>query len=89
MSATGSYWKNVAVAVRTVYRGLQLTGAHIFRARKSKKTLDISARGYFEGQTGITTIQFPHERIPVPDTGRYQLHNEIDDCIVCDKCVKV
>ena len=26
---------------------------------------------------------------PVPDNGRYRLHNEIDDCIVCDKCAKV
>ena len=25
----------------------------------------------------------------MPETGRYQLHNEIEDCIVCDKCVKV
>lgn len=27
--------------------------------------------------------------MPVPDTGRYRLHNEIDDCIVCDKCAKI
>jgi formate hydrogenlyase subunit 6/NADH:ubiquinone oxidoreductase subunit I len=24
-----------------------------------------------------------------PVTGRYRLHNEIDDCIVCDKCAKI
>lgn len=35
------------------------------------------------------TLQFPHETIPVPDHGRYQLHNEIEDCIVCDKCAKI
>jgi len=27
--------------------------------------------------------------ISVPDNGRYRLHNEIDDCIVCDKCAKI
>jgi NADH-quinone oxidoreductase subunit I len=27
--------------------------------------------------------------IAVPDNGRYRLHNEIDDCIVCDKCAKI
>ena len=27
--------------------------------------------------------------MPVPDNGRYKLHNEIDDCIVCDLCAKV
>jgi formate hydrogenlyase subunit 6/NADH:ubiquinone oxidoreductase subunit I len=26
---------------------------------------------------------------PIPDVGRYRLHNEIDDCIVCDKCAKI
>jgi NADH-quinone oxidoreductase subunit I len=25
----------------------------------------------------------------VPDVGRYRLHNEIDDCIVCDLCAKI
>lgn len=25
----------------------------------------------------------------MPDHGRYKLHNEMDDCIVCDKCAKV
>src|SRR5690606_28633496 len=38
---------------------------------------------------GIMTMQYPHENMPVPDNGRYKLHNEIDDCIVCDKCAKI
>ncbi|CAN0476704.1 unnamed protein product, partial [Phaeothamnion confervicola] len=38
---------------------------------------------------GIATIQYPHVSLPVPDIGRYKLHNEIDDCIVCDKCAKI
>jgi len=43
----------------------------------------------FPTHHGIATIQYPHESIPVPDNGRYRLHNEIDDCIVCDKCAKI
>ena len=35
------------------------------------------------------TLSYPHESLPIPDNGRYKLHNEIDDCIVCDKCAKV
>lgn len=35
------------------------------------------------------TLQYPHESFPIPDNGRYKLHNEIDDCIVCDKCAKI
>ncbi len=34
-------------------------------------------------------MQYPKQEIPVPDHGRYKLHNEIDDCIVCDKCAKI
>jgi formate hydrogenlyase subunit 6/NADH:ubiquinone oxidoreductase subunit I len=89
MSARGSYWKNISVATQTLVKGLQLTGRHIFKSRRSKGSLDISSKDYFSRQQGITTVQFPHETLPVPDVGRYQLHNEIDDCIVCDKCVKI
>jgi NADH-quinone oxidoreductase subunit I len=34
-------------------------------------------------------LEYPSLQIPTPVNGRYQLHNEMDDCIVCDKCVKV
>ncbi len=89
MAATGNYWGNIGTAVTTLLKGLRLTGRHMIAARKSKTSVDITSKGYFEKQVGITTIQFPHETIPVPDNGRYKLHNEIDDCIVCDKCAKI
>ncbi|NJM93637.1 MAG: 4Fe-4S binding protein, partial [Cytophagales bacterium] len=40
-------------------------------------------------ETGIVTLGYPYEALPVPDHGRYRLHNEMDDCIVCDKCAKI
>lgn len=89
MVAKSTYWNSIGRAVTTLFQGLMLTGRHIIRARKSKTSVDITSAGYFDKQTGITTIQFPHETIPVPDNGRYQLYNEMDDCIVCDKCAKV
>ena len=89
MAATGNYWGNIGTAVTTLLKGLRLTGRHMIAARKSKTSVDITSKDYFEKQVGITTIQFPHETIPVPDNGRYKLHNEIDDCIVCDKCAKI
>jgi formate hydrogenlyase subunit 6/NADH:ubiquinone oxidoreductase subunit I len=49
----------------------------------------VQAADYFTNRTGIATIQYPHQMQPVPDNGRYRLHNEIDDCIVCDKCAKI
>ncbi|HTF19454.1 MAG TPA: 4Fe-4S binding protein [Chryseolinea sp.] len=62
---------------------------HFFGARKSQPIVAIQAPEYFSNRTGIATIQYPYEMQPVPDNGRYRLHNEIDDCIVCDKCAKI
>lgn len=89
MVAKTSYWSNIRIAIGSLLQGLKLTGKHIVASRKSKTSVDITEAGYFDKQTGISTIQFPHETIPVPDNGRYKLYNEIDDCIVCDKCAKV
>jgi formate hydrogenlyase subunit 6/NADH:ubiquinone oxidoreductase subunit I len=84
-----TYWSNLGIAVRTLRQGLSLTFSHLRKARKSRSPLSIQSPGYFDNQEGIATVQYPHESIPVPDNGRYKLHNEIEDCIVCDKCVKV
>lgn len=69
--------------------GLRLTWKHLLAARNSRKPLAPSDKAYFTQGEGIATIQYPYEQMPVPDNGRYQLDNEIDDCIVCDKCAKV
>jgi formate hydrogenlyase subunit 6/NADH:ubiquinone oxidoreductase subunit I len=84
-----SYWSNIALTARTLLQGLSITLSHILQARKSRNKISIQQSGYFDKQTGIATVQYPFETIPVPDNGRYKLHNEIEDCIVCDKCVKV
>ncbi|HMR57309.1 MAG TPA: 4Fe-4S binding protein [Cyclobacteriaceae bacterium] len=89
MSKKQTYWSNVISAIKTLTHGLVLTFRHITQARKSSKSFAITQPGYFDAQQGIATVQYPFETIPVPDNGRYKLHNEIDDCIVCDKCAKV
>ena len=68
---------------------MMLSISYFFQARKSRKKEWVGDDNYFEKANGTFTVQYPHEQIPVPDHGRYQLHNEIDDCIVCDKCAKV
>lgn len=87
-SAT-TYWSNISIALSTLRQGLALTFSHLLKARKNRSSHSIQSPSYFENQEGIATVQYPFETIPVPDNGRYQLHNEIEDCIVCDKCVKV
>lgn len=89
MSRNKSYWNNILTAILSTSRGMKITFRHLIRARKSQPILAINEAQYFTQREGIATIQYPYEMQPIPDVGRYRLHNEIDDCIVCDKCVKV
>jgi len=84
-----SYWKNISQATQSLLQGLRITFRHFIAAKHTQPVVAINKPGYFDDRTGIATIQYPYEMQPVPDTGRYRLHNEIDDCIVCDKCAKV
>ena len=83
------YFKNITGAIQSLSKGLKITIYHLVRARKSQKVVAINDNNYFKDRLGIATIQYPHEMQPIPDVGRYRLHNEIDDCIVCDKCAKI
>jgi formate hydrogenlyase subunit 6/NADH:ubiquinone oxidoreductase subunit I len=89
MEKKHSYWANFAFAMKSLSKGLSLTFSHLRKARSGRSKLSIQEPGYFENQNGIATVQYPFETIPVPDNGRYKLHNEIEDCIVCDKCAKI
>jgi NADH-quinone oxidoreductase subunit I len=75
--------------VRTSWKGLSLTIDHFFAARKSRVVEGIQSDNYFKQQEGNATIQYPHQKLPVPEVGRYQLDVDIDDCIVCDLCAKI
>lgn len=81
--------KTTIRGLTTAVKGLILTVRHLFAARKGRQQLDIRKADYFEQQEGTVTVQFPKVKMPVPEVGRYQLHVEIDDCIVCDLCAKV
>lgn len=84
-----TYWQKAGGAFHSLVTGLGLTFRHLLTSRRSRLPLFISESSYFDHPDGIATIQYPHVTLPVPDNGRYRLHNEIDDCIVCDKCAKV
>lgn len=81
--------KKVINGLRTSWKGLSITLRHFFQASESKIVRGVAEDNYFDQKTGIATIQYPHEKLPVPEVGRYQLHVEIDDCIVCDLCAKI
>lgn len=87
--ANNSYFGNIREGIKSSLEGLRLSFKHIREARQSRKPINVQDETYFEQETGIVTLQYPYEAIPVPDNGRYRLYNEMDDCIVCDKCAKV
>ncbi len=83
------YFKDIGTSFKTLTKGLKITFGYLKQSYKSRKPYGIFEEEYFSQNEGLFTLQYPHEMIPVPDNGRYRLHNEIDDCIVCDKCAKV
>ena len=85
----GGYFKDISNTVQTLTNGLKITMGHLWDAKQSRDPVGVADDSYFDKQVGIATLQYPKETIPVPDNGRYKLHNEIEDCIVCDKCAKI
>jgi len=73
----------------TALKGLSVTLRHLFSSHRKRKLLPASDANYFKQLEGTNTIQYPHQQLPVPEVGRYQLDVEMDDCIVCDLCAKV
>lgn len=84
-----SYIRDIRSGIRTTLKGLSLTWRHLRQATHRRTPEGIASDNYFDQQNGLVTLQYPHEQLPIPDNGRYRLRNEIDDCIVCDKCAKV
>lgn len=84
-----TYFKNIRDAFGTLADGLKLTFRYLAEARHARTPVGIEDKTYFDIDKGIVTLEYPYESLPVPDNARYRLHNEIDDCIVCDKCAKV
>lgn len=75
-------------ALRNLWKGFYLAVQHLRKSlHANSKNRPIAQADYF--QYSPATLQYPHEQLPVPPRGRYRLHNEIDDCIVCDKCARV
>lgn len=83
------YNNNFFSVVGALLKGMSLTFTHLFRAGHRRTPTYVDDKNYFNQQAGLVTLTYPYEAIPVPEVGRYRLHNEIDDCIVCDLCAKI
>lgn len=87
MSSPQYTFRTLLHSLYTLGRSVHLAWQHLCQSlnRRLHKP-SITDDTYF--QVGPTTLQYPRERLPVPTRGRYRLHNDIDDCIVCDKCAQ-
>ncbi len=83
------YWRLVSGTIISLIKGIKITGGHMTNVWRSRKPVGIASDEYFTQNEGLSTLQYPKEKYPLPDNGRNKLHNEIEDCIVCDKCAKV
>jgi len=79
--------KKILKLVHGLLQPLQLTGSYLWPRLKGKKKQ--TPIDNWDTTSAAITLQYPHEHLPVPPRGRYQLHNAIEDCIVCDRCAKV
>ena len=83
-----TYRTHMTTIIQSLLTALLLVWKHFKSAIFRKKNLSIEDPAYFKQRDGVVTTLYPFESIPVPDNGRYRLHNEMEDCIVCDLCVK-
>jgi len=82
-------FKKTLSGFTTAWKGLTLTMKHLFASNAKRTVIPMSDNNYFKKLEGTNTIQYPAQKLPVPEVGRYQLDVEIDDCIVCDLCAKI
>jgi NADH-quinone oxidoreductase subunit I len=81
---------NVIKGITTAVKGLSITLVHLFAPNRKRQVQTVAADNYFKKlEEGTNTIQYPKQKLPVPEVGRYQLDVEMDDCIVCDLCAKI
>jgi formate hydrogenlyase subunit 6/NADH:ubiquinone oxidoreductase subunit I len=83
------YFSNIKDTFSSLFGGVKLTFKHLKDARFQHDASNVQSTSYFSQDKGIVTLSYPFESLPIPDHSRYRLHNEIEDCIVCDKCAVV
>ncbi|WNJ21213.1 NADH-quinone oxidoreductase subunit I [Pontibacter sp. G13] len=89
MAQSESFFQQSRTAIKNLSVGMRQTFRHMTKGHSTKNPTSIESDDYFTDRDKAVTIQYPAEQIPVPDVGRYRLHMEADDCIVCDKCARI
>lgn len=84
-----SYLGTVVHALSSMLKGMKLSGRHYVQGYNRDEPMGIADPDYFKKDKGPITVQYPMQKVPIPETGRYRLHMETDDCIGCDKCARI
>ena len=89
MNQFRNYIEQIWQGISSTKKGMSLTWKHLWAAKNQRKVQDIRSDNYFQSNEGVFTLQYPAEQVEIPERSRYQLDNVMEDCIVCDKCVKI
>ncbi len=89
MGALSVYFNQLFNGMNSISKGMLLTWKHLWASRKLRNEHNVKNPSYFSSNEGIFTAEYPSQQLDIPERGRYQLNNVMEDCIVCDKCVKV
>jgi formate hydrogenlyase subunit 6/NADH:ubiquinone oxidoreductase subunit I len=87
----GKSFKNIINFVANSFAQLQLTLRHFKYTLKSNNNhvSDIKKDDYFVNNDVDNTLKYPFQSYNNLDRARYKLENNIEDCIVCNKCANV
>lgn len=70
-----------------LWSGLKITWQFFLRSLRAVKPPQcITADDYF---ASVPSTLDPDQKAFVPERGRYRLDNRMEDCIMCDRCVRV
>lgn len=81
-------FKHLVKTLSSLWSGLKLTSFYLYKGLTTPSPKTATTYPANQQHQNIT-LTYPHTKLPVPPRGRYQLNNNIEDCIVCDKCVKI
>ncbi|WP_205886952.1 hypothetical protein, partial [Escherichia coli] len=59
-----AYFQDIKKGIQTSVKGLSLTLRHLRNATKRRSAVGIADDSYFDLQTGLVTLEYPHEQLP-------------------------
>ena len=61
-----TYFSSIGSGTRSMWTGLKLALKHLFAAKDRRTSIGVEDKDYFKQETGIVTLQYPYESLPVP-----------------------